>query len=221
MDKPLIPAEIRPGDGLYEEIYMIASYAETQSILDIGASSGEGSTAAIVKGIFDKPRDCSGEVFAIEPSPARYSALKARYEKCAFVHPVWGIAAGLDQVASYESIRKSTQHKFPVEQVLGWLAEEQALNKENNVPDRMIERICGFALADEPFDLVVIDGSEFTADAELDLVWGARHIALDDICVFKNARNYARLLESHEYGLRHAKLDVRNGWAVFYRRGKA
>lgn len=221
MDKPIIPPEIRPGDGLYEELYTISAHAETQRILDIGASSGEGSTAAIVKGIFDKPRGCSGEVFAIEPSPARYSALKARYEKCDFVHPIWGIAAGLDQFASYESVRQFTQHRFPVEQVLGWRAEEQTLNKDNNVPDRMIERIRGFALADGMFDLVVIDGSEFTADAELDLVYGARYIALDDICVFKNARNYARLLENQDYGLVHARLDVRNGWAVFYHRGKA
>lgn len=216
-DNDLIPPEIRPGDGLFEELYTLAARSDIRFMLDIGASSGEGSTAALVKGTLDKRPGETGEIFAIELAPARYTALVKRYEKCPFVHPIWGMAAAEEVFASEDEIKAFKVHRVPLDQILGWRRADRS--KVADAPNRMIERIMAFAAIDT-WDLVVIDGCEFSASAELDLVYGARYIALDDICAFKNARNYARLLDNQDYGLRHARLDVRNGWAIFYHRGK-
>ena len=49
------------------------------------------------------------------------------------------------------------------------------------------------------FDMVLIDGSEFTGKSELDKVYGARIILLDDINGFKNYDNYQRLVADKTY----------------------
>jgi hypothetical protein len=81
----------------------------------------------------------------------------------------------------------------------------------------VIERVMQFTAIDA-WDLVVIDGCEFSARGEMDLVYGARYIVLDDVRAFKNARNYARLLLDKRYGVHNERMDVRNGWAIFYRK---
>jgi hypothetical protein len=65
------------------------------------------------------------------------------------------------------------------------------------------------------FDAVLIDGSEFTGRAELDEVYGASYILLDDIRAFKNYANFARLSADPAYSLVEVSEHVRNGYAVF------
>ena len=67
------------------------------------------------------------------------------------------------------------------------------------------------------FDMVLIDGSEFTGKYELDKVYGARFILLDDINGFKNYDNYQRLVADQTYQLIAENWKVRNGYAVFKR----
>ncbi|MHC5833903.1 MAG: hypothetical protein ACYT04_000000102360, partial [Nostoc sp.] len=65
------------------------------------------------------------------------------------------------------------------------------------------------------FDLVLIDGSEFTGQAELDEVYGASFICLDDITTFKNYRNHQKLLADKNYVLLFQSTVVRNGYSIF------
>ena len=67
------------------------------------------------------------------------------------------------------------------------------------------------------FDAVLIDGSEFAGYAELDEVYGARFLLLDDTETFKNWENSRRLQADPEYRLIHADSETRNGSAVFER----
>jgi hypothetical protein len=69
------------------------------------------------------------------------------------------------------------------------------------------------------FDMVLIDGSEFTGRAELDETYGARLILLDDVRTLKNEFNYERLRADPRYALIKENLTLRNGYAVFQRRG--
>ncbi len=69
----------------------------------------------------------------------------------------------------------------------------------------------------EDFDMVLIDGSEFTGKAELDLVFGAKYILLDDICTYKNWNNYKELVLDSNYKLLMEDHYLRNGYAVFVR----
>ena len=78
----------------------------------------------------------------------------------------------------------------------------QKIKQENNI---------------ELFDLVLIDGSEFTGNAELDEVYGAKFICLDDINTFKNYKNHHELLSDLNYELVVENSSVRNGFSIFRR----
>ncbi len=69
----------------------------------------------------------------------------------------------------------------------------------------------------DTFDAVLIDGSEFTGSAELDEVYGARFILLDDTETFKNWENTRRLEADPRYRLVRRDSSTRNGFAVFER----
>ena len=64
---------------------------------------------------------------------------------------------------------------------------------------------------------MLIDGSEFAGPAELDDVYGARFLLLDDTETFKNWENSRRLRADPEYRLVYADSETRNGFAVFER----
>ncbi len=70
----------------------------------------------------------------------------------------------------------------------------------------------------EYFDMILIDGSEFTGQAEFPHVYGAKWILLDDIRTFKNYNNYMKLAFDPHYKLVEVKLNLRNGYAVFKKR---
>jgi hypothetical protein len=68
------------------------------------------------------------------------------------------------------------------------------------------------------FDLVLIDGSEFTGEPELDELYGAKYILLDDTMTFKNWVNYERLSKDSNYELIEEDQSCRNGFAAFKHR---
>ena len=65
------------------------------------------------------------------------------------------------------------------------------------------------------FDIVLLDGCEFTGEAELKKIYGARYIFLDDIMAFKNWHNYRSLLNDKNYVLVDEDKGLRHGWALF------
>jgi hypothetical protein len=65
------------------------------------------------------------------------------------------------------------------------------------------------------FDLVLIDGSEFQDAAELDEVYGAKFVLLDDINTRQNYQNLHRLLADPDYTLVAQNSSLRNGYAIF------
>ncbi len=65
------------------------------------------------------------------------------------------------------------------------------------------------------FDFVLIDGSEFTGERELNYVTGAKIIALDDVNAFKCWNAYQTLLHTTHYSLKEHNFSLRNGYAVF------
>ena len=61
----------------------------------------------------------------------------------------------------------------------------------------------------------MIDGSEFTGIEELNRLFGAKWILLDDIRAFKNHYNYHRLRKEPDYQLVEENHPLRNGYAIF------
>jgi len=65
------------------------------------------------------------------------------------------------------------------------------------------------------FDLVLIDGGEFTGHAEFKKLKGAKIICLDDINSFKCRYAYDELIKDPNYHLIAENWKTRNGWAIF------
>src|SRR3990167_6712350 len=73
----IIPPEIK-NDSFYYAIYRLAKTEAISTILEIGSSSGDGSTEAFVLGLTEN--SFKPTLFCMEISMPRFTALKKRYE---------------------------------------------------------------------------------------------------------------------------------------------
>lgn len=216
----LIPPEIKD-DELYSCIVRLAREAPLGNVLEIGSSAGGGSTEAFIAGLRQNPG--SPRLFCMEVSRPRFEALQERYCHEGFVHCLHASSVSIADFPTEKEIRLFYQwvptalNHYPLEQVLGWLQQDMRYITEHGVPENGIRRIrerYGIDL----FDMVLIDGSEFLGRAELDEIYGAGIIVLDDVNGFKNYHNYRRLSDEGDYSLAHENMALRNGFAIFIRR---
>ena len=159
----------------------------------------------------------------MEVSKPRHTELARRYEDKSFVHcyeyiirssqsvPLPGTSRGILPCNEYgpEQLPPGACSgvagtKISTTSGLRWVDEDgiERIRRENGI---------------DCFDMVLIDGSEFTGKSELDKVYGARIILLDDINGFKNYDNYQRLVADKTYERIAENWRVRNGYAVFRR----
>ena len=215
----IIPPEIRR-DRLSRAIEAVGATEGVRHVLEIGASGGDGSTEAWVRGALRNPR--RPELHCIEVSVPRFHALVERWRAHPFVHcynhssvPAAAFASE-DEVARFYRDVRSKLRNVRLEKVLGWLRQDLAYLAEHGLSTDGIRRIRaehGIGI----FDAVLIDGSEFTGKPELEEVYGARFLLLDDIRSFKNWENYHRLRADPAYRLVKKSRWLRNGFAVFER----
>ena len=213
----IIPPEII-NDEFSHLIQKIAREESVHNVLEIGSSSGGGSTEAFVKGLQENPN--RPRLFCMEISRARFGTLRDAYKKLDFVKcynvssvPLDKFPAEQDVAAFYSGI-KTALNNYPLDMVLGWLRKDKEYVSCSGVPDDGIQRIKR-ENGIENFDLVLIDGSEFTGSAELEEIYGARIIILDDVNAYKNYFNYRRLTFDTNYVLVTENWSLRNGYAVF------
>jgi hypothetical protein len=217
----LIPAEIKH-DPFYRAICKLARGADVKTVLEIGSSAGEGSTEAFVKGLRQNPN--GPLLFCMEVSRPRFTALCRRYAKDPFVrcYNVSSVAVDefpdRDEVAGFYRGTRTNLNAFPLERVLGWLDQDIEYVRESGVAGDgidLIKRENGI----DCFDVVLIDGSEFTGKIELEKVYGAKYLLLDDINTYKNYDNFRRLSADPAYCLLANSYSVRNGFAIFRKAG--
>jgi len=215
----LIPPEI-DNDVFSEAIARIAALPSVMTILEIGSSSGAGSTKALVEGALRNSKPPT--IHCFEASPARFKALESRYRHLDFVKCHHLSSVSIERFPTETTVREfyetaeSSWKQHPQEMVLEWLRSDlQSLKRQGISCDGIQIVLAEEGL--EHFDMVVIDGSEFTGSAELDDTYGARFILLDDIRSFKNHDSRARLLGDPEYALVEESATLRNGYAVFER----
>lgn len=213
----LIPPEIK-NDEFYAILKKIAKEEDIKTVLEIGSSSGEGSTEAFVTGLRENPN--KPILFCMEVSITRFADLKKRYENDFFVKCYNTSSVSIKKFPDEQEVidfYKNTQTNlnfYPVERVIIWLQQDVEYVNQSGVPDEGIQKIKQENKIDF-FDLVLIDGSEFTGNAELDEVYGAKYLCLDDINTFKNHKNYNRLLNDPNYLLIVSNKNIRNGYAIF------
>ncbi len=218
--KHVIPPEIKE-DDFYYLIQKLARTERLSTVLEIGSSAGEGSTEAFVNGLSENPHGAP-QLFCMEVSKPRYAELARRYADKPFVHcyntssvPLKGFPSPKEVEAFYHDT-KTSLNNYPLDRVLGWLAQDIDYVGCAGMDEDGIERVKRENDIDY-FDMVLIDGSEFTGKYELDKVYGAGVILLDDINGFKNYANYRRLAADKNYQLIAENRQVRNGYAAFRR----
>lgn len=210
------------GGRLASWLARIAGTPGVRHVLDIGASSGTGSTAALAGGAMNNP-DGPPTLHCIELSEVRFAELERRYRSTPFVRCYRACSIARDDMPTRGEVRSWARSRpiwsrlrVPTSEILRWYDQDVEYLARPGV------RFGGIATARraarvERFDAVVIDGSEFTGKAELAEVLGARFLMLDDIRTFKNRENHQRLLDDRRYELL-ASGRRRNGFAVFERR---
>lgn len=215
----LIPAEITVG-GLAKWLEGLAELPEIQTILEIGSSDGSGSTQKILAGL--RRKKTPTKLFCLEVSRQRWEKLQQRLQGFPGAVAVWSSSVSPGDFIPEDDVRRFYQesqtrlNETPLEEVLRWRIQDLAYLEEHSVPSDGIARVMQENHIDR-FDLVLIDGSAFTGEAELRAVQGAGIIALDDVNDIKNGRNYLTLSRHPEYRLLAMDFVWRNGFAIFAR----
>jgi len=107
---------------------------------------------------------------------------------------------------------------YPLEVVLQWLRGDIAEMATGSIEAEGIRQVRQ-ATSGVPFDLVVIDGREFTGLAELQQVQGAKIVLLGCTRTFKNQRSMQLLAQDENYELLFTEPEVGNGYACFVHKG--
>jgi hypothetical protein len=215
----LIPPEVK-GDDFYNALSIIASLESVKTILEIGSSSGEGSTESLVNAIKGRSDSDSVRLFCMELSRPRFTKLVSNYSDLPFLKAYNLSSVSLKEFPSTEEITyfynsvKTNLNQYPLEMVLGWVQQDKMYIEDNCFDINGIE-IIKTANKINKFDLVLIDGSEFTGERELYSLIGANFIALDDVNTFKCFNCY-KILENHPYyQIVERNMILRNGFAIF------
>ena len=215
----LIPPEIA-GDDFAAIIEEIGATVGVREILEIGSSTGEGSTAAWVRGALRNPE--RPRLHCLEVSAERHAALVERWREYEFVQCYHLSSVPLERFPSPADVERfyrdtpGALNQYDLETVLGWLQQDIDYLREHGLSSGGIAHVKG-QHGIEVFDAVLIDGSEFSGRPELDEVYGARFLLLDDIETFKNFDNSRRLEADPAYRLVRADPTTRNGFAVYER----
>ena len=220
LDK-IIPAEIN-NDPFSEWIEKIASLEDVKTIIEIGSSSGDGSTKHFLEAMA-KRKDVSQLKFAcLELSKERYSKLKDFVDHYPFAYSfnLSSVSSKLfptkDTVKKFYKHRSTKLNNFPLKRVLDWLEQDIKYIKDSEKDYDGITEIRN-SLQIKEFDACLIDGSEFTGLSELHLLIGSKYILLDDTETYKCREAFELLERLASYKKLDHNPNVRNGFAVFKR----
>ena len=219
MHKEIIHALDR--NPFHRYIYQMAHEEDIQTVLEIGSADGTGSTHILSQALAEKAQRV--QVYCLETNSEKCELLKSRFSdqknfNCFNNYSVYPAEypEESDVIAFYRG-HESALRRYPMDKVLEWLRSEQ---KNYATTARQVDGIQ--AIIHETglkyFDLVILDGSEFTGPADLDAVYGAGIIILDDINSYKNYANYQRLSRDRAYYLIQENWYVSHGSAVFKRK---
>ena len=218
----LIPPEVKD-DHFYNALGLIASLEVVKTIIEIGSSSGEGSTESLVNSIKNRSDIDSVQLFCMELSRPRYAKLVSNYADLKFLKAYNLSSVSLKEFPTMEEIAffyntvNTNLNNFSLETILGWAEQDIQYIKDNCLDINGIE-IIRSANKINHFDFALIDGSEFTGERELYSLMGAKFIALDDVNTFKCFNCY-KILENHpSYEIIERNLNLRNGFAIFRKR---
>ena len=208
------------GDAFYDLLKSYASRIDLKLFLEIGSSAGGGSTQAFVDAISKRSDSDHVSVYCFELSKNRFKLLSESYSAFPFIKPYNVSSISTDEFPDVASVTefyqnvKSSLNDYPIDTILQWYWQDINYIKNSGLDQN------GIVYVKENnhinvFDMVLIDGSEFTGEVELDFVMGSKVIALDDINTFKCYNAFKKLSADSNYVLKHSNRKLRNGYAIF------
>lgn len=225
----IIPPEINHDHFYYSIIRTLAGDSSIRNVIEIGASSGEGSTEALITGYLEnkkrfqkEPGYTSPQIYSIEVCKERYERLESRYKHIQDFHPYNVSSISIEEFPPKETITtfynttRTNLNQYPLPLVMSWYDKDLEYISANNIVQNGIELIKKNHNI-PVFDIALIDGSEFTGTCELEHLWGAKYIMLDDINAFKNYHTHQKLKASPEYRCITEDIRTRNGFSIFKR----
>lgn len=220
----IIPGEIK-SDELSAWIERLAATDGVNECLDIGASSGEGSTSAIVRGAMKNPRSnlqpC--RVWALEVSQPRFIQLEHWASNQQILIRTYRMASTpVLTMMSEKDVREfyaehgdlNITKKHTIEEVIGWLNQDRDYVTKSGIPQNGVDFIMGMRKG-QPFGLAVCDGSAFAGMADVLMVRGSRYISLDDTEDIKMWDANQMISSWPEYKLLAENKTLRNGYAIW------
>ena len=227
--KVIIPPEISQGT-FFNLISEIAKREDVHTILEIGSSSGQGSTRALFDSLSGNS-EVLKQIHCMEISNERFEKLKDYVSQDERFHPHLLSSVKKSDFPDFESIidfHKNEKTKFQqinIHTIQSWFLKDMEFLTENpNLfrVDSQENEISGiewiklnYNISD--FDFVIIDGGEFTGLAEYRYLQNAKYFALDDSNTYKNWAVRRELLLDKSYKLVSEDLNERNGWSIFIR----
>lgn len=214
-----IPPEIYR-DELFSIIKTLVATNKFTNLVEIGPSSGGGSTAAILSGCKESSYY---QLHLIEIDDFRCALLKRKFKrksKNIYIHngssisfhdfPAW------HQVINFYSNHHTNLNKYPLEQVKTWYDHDKLrLRSLSSQKSDKIRKLLAAVYSQKVLDFALIDGCEFTGLAEVKLLYGATFIVLDDINSYKCYEAYHFLVRSGAYRIYAENWNLRNGYAIF------
>lgn len=213
----IIPPEIKHDGFYFNIINTIKKYKNhIRTILEIGASSGDGSTEALQLG----KQGTNIRLYSLEVAKERFGPLQQRYKSDPNFFPLNVSSISVSEfppkskVTQFYQSTRTNLNQYPLQMVLGWYDNDINYVVTNKIEQNGITKAKVMA---KELDCVLIDGSEFTGAVELNLVYGAKIIMLDDINAFKNYESNERLKRDPQYKCIAEDRGLRNGYAIYKR----
>lgn len=189
-------------------------------ILEIGSWDGTGSTQAFIQSIQENKIEAS--LYCLEAQKDRYNKLVENTKHLSFVKCYYRLSGTIKDLRSEKEI-SDFMDRYPYliisqntkEKVIGWRKQEDVWPV--GVPDDGIKVIKEENSIDK-FDMVLLDGSEFTGVADFRMVRNSDVFIMDDINAMKNFENYLELNSDSNFELLKENWKYRNGYAIFWRK---
>lgn len=228
--RKIIPAEIQGGQ-FFDLIKEIVKRPDVTTILEIGSSSGEGSTRAILESLALLPSG-NKQVHCMEISAERHLKLEEylKSDSRFKAHRLSSITSDdfpdFEEISNFYINIESKLNNYEIDTIRSWYEKDISYinaNPELTPMDSNGVKIGGISWIKNnygisEFDFVLIDGGEFTGFEEYMEIRSSKYIALDDTQTFKSWKVRETLLRSSEHRLISENLDERNGWSIFVRK---
>jgi hypothetical protein len=195
--------QINRGSKLGEIIYNLVKQDDIKTILETGTWTGLGSTKCIYDGIIDSNK----KDFLVYSFECNFLRFMEAQNNLAPLMKGFNIINGT--IISSEQIEyHKEKEEVKNSNMIKWLAEDiEHMNKCLFLGDKVTNKI---------WDLVILDGSEFTGDEEFNLIKNNfRYLILDDTRSYKHCRNREFILNNkNTYNVITDDLNDRGGFIL-------